>query len=82
VSEIRTWWDQDEWPLRCERCEGTHDPMTAVGRRQLCTACREALDLCTMCAAPALFGEGWCSDCELGLQEYLEERPHHVRLLP
>lgn len=61
--------DDWQWPWPCERCECANDAMTAVGRRQLCTDCRQALDLCTMCAAPTLSGEWWCPECELTFSE-------------
>jgi hypothetical protein len=70
ADEYEQWWevrsamqDADD-PFVCERC-GADDSIAGVGRRQLCTACRQALDLCTLCAAPALSGDWWCPDCDL-----------------
>lgn len=57
-------------PFECERCGRTDDAIAALGRRSLCTECRQALDLCTMCAAPALSGEWWCVACEIAMDDY------------
>lgn len=87
-SEVRPWWEQADgvgWfdratgkyndPLyRCERCERTDDALAAIGKRQLCSTCREALDLCTLCASPAMSDEWWCPDCDLAWGAGFDER--------
>jgi hypothetical protein len=57
-------------PFICECC-GTYDAIAGIGARSLCTTCRQSLDLCTMCAAPALSGEWWCPDCEFSIDAYM-----------